>query len=333
MIYLTILCFGVGAFIIVYLYQLVIASKISSLEKIIFLFILSGILITSSYIRLQYIESDSLEAKVLGPIASPIEKGTELVNTVRKSQGLEKAILPLLTNEKGDYSVVVKSLKTGEFYNINEKHVYTSASLYKLWTMGTVFQQIKDGKLTMDRTLSASIPTLNAAFNLGDDAEATEGAITRTVNEALEQMITISHNYSALLLTYTVKNATVQKFLKDNQFNSSQTKTIPTTTPEDIAKYYEKLYKGEIVSKEASAQMMETLKRQTWNERIPKYLPENTVVAHKTGELYGVKHDAGIVFSPKGDYIIVLMSDTPSQTHAAEVEAKISKAVFEYFNK
>ncbi len=333
MIYLTILGFGIGAFIIVYLYQLVITSKIPTIEKVIFLFILSGILITSSYIRLQFIESDSLEAKALRPIASPIEKGVEFVTTARMSTELEKTILPLLANEKGDYSVVIKNLKTGEFYNLNEKHIYTSASLYKLWTMGTVFQQIKDGKLTMDKTLSASIPTLNAAFNLGDDAEATQGAITRTVEDAVEQMITISHNYSAILLTYTVKNATVQKFLADNQFTSSQTKTIPTTTPEDIAKYFEKLYKGELISKEASNQMLEILKRQELNDRIPKYLPEKTVIAHKTGELYGVKHDAGIVFSPKGDYIIILMSDTASQAHAAEVEAKISKAVWEYFNK
>lgn len=333
MIYITILGFGIAAFIIVYLYQLIITSKISFIERVLFLFILSGILTTSAYIRLQYIEDDSLEAKVLRPIASPIEKGAELVNTVRMSTGLEKTILPVIENEKGDYSVVIKNLKTGEFYNLNENHVYTSASLYKLWTMGTVFQQIKDGKLTMEKTLSASIPTLNAAFNLGDDAEATEGAITETVNEALEQMITISHNYSAILLTYNVKNASVQKFLADNGFNASQTKTTPTTTPQDIAKYYEKLYKGELVSKDASSEMLAILKRQQLNDRIPKFLPDKTVIAHKTGELFGVKHDAGIVFSPKGDYIIVLMSDTASQAHAAQVEANISKAVWEYFNK
>ncbi len=296
------------------------------------LVILTIVLIVASFIRLQFISDDSLEAKVLGPIASPIQKSVDLLKT-KPSKEIEKIVLPILENEKGDYSVVIKNLKTGEFYYLNEDHEYTSASLYKLWTMGTTFQLIEDDELSMDKTMSADIPTLNAAFDLGDDAEATQGAITRTVESALEQMITISHNYSALLLTYNVKNAKVQEFLKTNGFTNSQTKTLPTTTPTDIALYFEKLYKGELVSKTASNKMLEILKRQTWNERIPKYLPENTVVAHKTGELYGVKHDAGIVYSPKGDYIIVLMSDTPSQTHAAEVEAKISEAVWEYFNK
>jgi beta-lactamase class A len=332
MIFFTIIGFGIGTFVVVFLYQHILTSKLKRLKKILFTVLLTILIVFAAFLRLQYVNANSLEAKVLRPIASPIQKGVELVNEVRMSEGLQKAILPILENEKGEYSVVVKNLKTGEFYNLNEKHVYTSASLYKLWTMGTVFQKIEDGELTMEKTLSASIPTLNAAFNLGEDAEATQGAITRTVETALEQMITISHNYSAILLTYNIKNASVQKFLKDNAFSDSQTKTIPTTNAKDIASYFEKLYKGELVSKEASNQMLEILKRQELNDRIPKYLPERTVVAHKTGELYGVKHDAGIVYSEKDDYIIVLMSDTASQTKAAEVEAKISKAVWEYFN-
>lgn len=332
MIFVVILGFGIAAFLIVFLYQLILTHPMALWERVVFFIILTGIIITSAYIRLQYIENDSLEAKVLRPIASPIQKSVDVINSARMSKELESRIQPIIKGEQGEYSVVVKNLKTGEFYSYNENNVYTSASLYKLWTMATTFQQIEDGKLTMNQTLTASIPTLNAAFNLGDDAEATQGAITRTVRSAVDQMITISHNYSAILLTYTLKNATVQKFLKDNQFTGSKTGSPPTTTPSDISKYYEKLYKGELVSKEASSEMLEILKRQQLNDRIPKYLPENTVVAHKTGELFGNKHDAGIVFSDGGDYILVLMSETKSEAKAAQVEANISKTVFEHFN-
>ena len=302
-------------------------------ERVIFFFLLTGIIITSAYIRLQFVESDTLEARVLKPIASPIEKSIEAVQEVRESNELEKAILPLIQNEKGTYSVVVRNLKTNEFYNKDETKKYASASLYKLWTMATVFQQIKDGKLTMDKVVSADIAALNTAFQLGDDAELKEGTITRTIQEALEQMITISHNYSAILLTYTIKNSSVRQFLISYHFTDSKTGSPPTTTAQDIADYYETLYKGELISKEASDEMLAILKRQKLNDRIPKYLPKGTISAHKTGELGGVKHDAGIVFSDKGDYIIVLMSETAAPLKAAEVEANISKAVFEYFQK
>lgn len=331
MIVFYILAFGVGTFLIVFIYQLIFISGIKLWKKVLLFTLITILIITAAFIRLQFVSDGSLEAKVLRPIASPIQKSADLVKAT-PSKNIEKIILPLIEDENGNYSVVIKNLKTGEYYNLNENKKYTAASLYKLWTMGATFQLVQDGKLSMNKVMSAEIPTLNAAFSLGDDAEATQGAITMTVNEAIEQMITISHNYSAILLTYNIKNATVQDFLKDNGFTNSQTKTLPSTTPKDIASYFEKLYKGELVSKEASNEMLEILKRQELNDRIPKYLPEATVVAHKTGELYGVKHDAGIVYSPKGDYIIVLMSDTPSQAHAAEIEAKISKAIWEYFN-
>ena len=332
MAYLVILAFGISAFIIVFLYQQIVTHPMALWERLSFFLILTGIIVTSAYIRLQYIESDSLEAKVLRPIASPIERGVEIVENAGASKKLEAVILPEIEGKEGTYSVVIRNLKTGEYYNLNEKEKYTAASLYKLWTMATVHQQIKDGKITMDKTVSLDIKTLNTAFDLGEDAEQTEGTITTTIKDALEQMITISHNYSALLLTYVIKNSSVKQFLLNYHLTDSKTGSPPITTANDIADYYDLLYKGALISKEASEEMLSVLKRQKLNDRIPKYLPEKTIIAHKTGELFGAKHDAGIVYAPKGDYIIVLMSQTKNETTAAGIEANISKAVFEYFS-
>lgn len=72
--------------------------------------------------------------------------------------------------------------------------------------MATVYKQIKDGKLTEDQVLSKDVDTLNEKFNIDpDSAELTNGTITLTVGAALNQMITISHNYAVLLLTQKVK--------------------------------------------------------------------------------------------------------------------------------
>jgi len=55
------------------------------------------------------------------------------------------------------------------------------------------------------------------------------------------------------------------------------------TTAEDMALLLEKIYNGDLVSKEASGHMLEILKRQKVNDRLPKGLPRDMVVAHKTG--------------------------------------------------
>ena len=78
--------------------------------------------------------------------------------------------------------------------------------------------------------------------------------------------------------------------------------------------------------------MLGFLKGQQLNDVLPKYLPENIVVAHKTGNIDAFDNDAGIVYGPKGDYIIVLLSESDNPAGAEDRMAQLSKAVYDYFN-
>ena len=80
------------------------------------------------------------------------------------------------------------------------------------------------------------------------------------------------------------------------------------TTAEDMALILEKIYNGELVSREASAKMLETLKRQKVNDRLPRNLPGNLVVAHKTGLLNDTVSDVGIIFTSEGDFVICVIT-------------------------
>ena len=77
--------------------------------------------------------------------------------------------------------------------------------------------------------------------------------------------------------------------------------------------------------------MLQLLKIQKLNNKIPRYLPKDTVVAHKTGELDPFTHDAGIVYTPNGNYIIVVLSKSDDPDLAENRIADISKNVFNYF--
>jgi beta-lactamase class A len=334
MVFFVILSFGIGAFIVVFVYQWVLTAKINIFLKFFSVLFLTLILLSIAYLREKQISRDSFESMIVSPLASPIASGVEAIHYITKVQGLEKVVKPLIQNEKGIYAVGIKNLKTGDEYYLNENKQFETASLYKLWVMATVFQKVGQGNLSLNQTLSANVTDLNKAFGIDEsDAELTEGVITNTVAGALNKMITISDNYSAYLLAANVRFSVVSQFLAANGFSSSRIGNGAFTDVTDMVSYFEKLYNKQLVSEDASNQMMALLRQQQINDRIPKYLPDGTVVAHKTGELDGVKHDAGIVFSPKGDYIIVLLSDTNDLTHAAEVEANISKAVWEYFDK
>lgn len=251
--------------------------------------------------------------------------------------GLDKAVTTALDGAEGNYGIFIKNLKTGETFKQNEQTIFLAGSLYKIWVMAEAYNQIKTGDLSEDEELSRSIEYLNKKFQITEEnAELTEGAITLTVKNTLKQMITISHNYAALLLTERIKLSKVANFLQVNNFKESRVGTNgedPVTTPKDIENFFEKLYKGEIIDQDYSNKMLELLKAQKLNNKLPRNLPLDTMIAHKTGELGFYTHDAGIVYSPKADYIIVVMSQSDSPIGAEMRIADISEAVYRYFNK
>ena len=63
---------------------------------------------------------------------------------------------------------------------------------------------------------------------------------------------------------------------------------------------------------------------------IPALLPQDTKVAHKTGELLGVLHDAGVVYSPTGSYVLVMMSEKlEDPKKGIKAWAELSRDIFE----
>lgn len=265
-----------------------------------------------------------------------VKNKTESNNKIPAST-LKSVIEKTLEGTQGTYGIAIKNLKTGLVYYANEHRIFEAGSLYKLWVMAAVYQQIQNGKLAEDQVLSEDVSALNDKFNIATEtAEIKEGTLALTVHDALKQMIIISHNYAALLLTEKIKLSSVATFLKENGLNESIVGTSggsPTSTPFDIALFYEKLYKGELANQQYTQEMINLLKSQTLNDGLPKYLPDRSKVANKTGDIGWFKHDAGIVYLQSGDYIIAIMSESDFPPGAQEKIALISKAVFDYFEK
>jgi beta-lactamase class A len=88
-----------------------------------------------------------------------------------------------------------------------------------------------------------------------------------------------------------------------------------------------KLGRGEVVSPAASAEMIAILKRQTLNDAIPAGLPPGTVVAHKTGTITKIHHDAGIVYGKQPYVLVVLVRGIDDQKISAKLIADITRVV------
>jgi beta-lactamase class A len=88
-----------------------------------------------------------------------------------------------------------------------------------------------------------------------------------------------------------------------------------------------------VLDKESSSLMIDILKKQLDTTMMMLNIPDETVVAHKTGELDYIDHEAGIVYLDNNDYIFcVLVWDAITNNYARQSIGQISKVVYDYFN-
>lgn len=226
---------------------------------------------------------------------------------------LKEIVNKTIKDTHGTYAISIKNLKTGEEFNLNENKHFESGSLYKLWVMGEAYREFESGKISKAEVIGPGLQTVNDAINI---------------------MINVSDNDSAIELTNRIGFDNLNVYLKMGGFVNSDIGGInePETSAHDIELFFEKLYKGQLANPASTKDMLDILKSQTLNDMLPKFLPPGTIVAHKTADLGDFVHDAGIIYSPNGDYILVILTQGESPDTVQNVVASISRAVYNYFN-
>ena len=221
------------------------------------------------------------------------------------SDNLNTQISDELSKFEGSWGVAIRDLKIGKTYLYNADQEIASASLYKLPVMWAAYQAIKDGQLEEE-----------------------------DVQNQLGAMITYSDNDSAIYLAETLGWQNIEKLMaRENLAGFKLSDPNPKTTAKSTLDLFERIYSNTAVSNKASQKMKDLLFAQTVNDRIPKYLPKDVKIGHKTGELDFLRHDAGIVIGKNSHYIFVFLSETPIPEEASENIALLSKKIFDELEK
>ncbi|MDE3058723.1 MAG: serine hydrolase [Bacteroidota bacterium] len=254
---------------------------------------------------------------------------------------------------EGTFALAFKDLKTGKSLLLNARMVFHAASTMKTPVMIEVFRQASKKKFSIEDSLEVRnnfksiVDGSSYALNSTDDSDDSAYSFVGkklTIRDLIEAMITQSSNLATNILIDKVgaknvmrtmralgaRNIQVLRGVEDEKaFEAGMNNT---TTTLDLAIIYEKLARGQVVSKKASEVMCDVLLHQKFNEKIPRYLPHNVKVAHKTGNISGVEHDSGIVYLPDGrKYVLVILSENlKDKAKGVEAIARASKAVYDY---
>ena len=229
----------------------------------------------------------------------------------------------------GTYGLVVLDLATGGRYSVNPGRAFPPASLYKLLVLAEVYRQIEVGRLALTDRLTiepadATIGEPEGGVALGEEV---------TIERAIEAIAQVSSNNAAQALMRrlgpeTIAGSPGRLGLTGTRFRGVDDDQA-VTTADDLAGFFERLVQGEIVSHWVSQQILDQLARSRLKDRLPAELPAGTIVAHKTGDLEGVVHDAGIVYGPRGPIVVVFLSEDVGNGQASRDLRRLARVIYD----
>lgn len=273
---------------------------------------------------------------------------------ISKKENLEKTIQAQVDLIDGDIAVAFYSLsgpKDSLLINVDEK--FHAASTMKVPVMIELFKQASEGKLNLNDSIllknefKSIVDSSFYSMDINDDSDDVIYKQINTkvaINDLLYSMITVSSNLATNVLIELVNAKTVTATMRDlGAKNIEVLRGVEdqkaydlglsnSTTAKDLMFIMESIAKYNAGKQKDCEAMISILMDQKFNDIIPKYLPTNVDVAHKTGSITGVHHDAAIVYLPNGGvYVLVLLSKNLKDfDKGTDQLAKISKTIYDY---
>ena len=230
---------------------------------------------------------------------------------------LENRLAAAQAHYSGQYSLAARNLTTGEEILVDPHRSYPTASTFKVPIMVEVFRQIEAGKFGLDDRIALAESDIVAGSGVLRDLQP---GINPTIHDLLMLMIIVSDNTATNMLLERVGGGNVvtaamaelgypsiivhdkidfEAIVRDNR-------NLAVASPWDLMLIQEKLARGEMVSAEASAAMLNIEGRQHYLGQAPRFYGYNPYadetdetnvmkVYLKTGSLKGMRADTGLI--------------------------------------
>jgi beta-lactamase class A len=235
-------------------------------------------------------------------------------------------------------------------WSYNADHYFHAASTMKLAVLLGVFRQVERGELTLEspvhvRNRFTSIVNQEPfMLDLGRDADPNVyGHLGKTlsVRELAYWMITLSSNLATNLLIDVVGVNTIQQALDELDidgikvlrgvedsaaFDAGLNNEV---TANGLLKLLRTIAEGKAYSQTASDEMLKIMLEQQYRSGIPAGLPKAARVAHKTGNISTVHHDAGVVYlEGRKPYVLVILTQFRPEMGRGSAVADVSRDIF-----
>ena len=246
--------------------------------------------------------------------------------------------------------ISLRDLDSGLAFDLNADRVFHAASTMKVPVMIEVFKRVDQGSLALSDShvvtneFRSIVDGSPYSMDIGEDSDdEVYGTIgdNATIEWLVDRMITVSSNLATNILIDLLNADSVQATIEQlgtttmrvyrgvEDLKAYRQGLSNTATSADLATLLTRLARGEAVSESADQAMIAILAEQEFNDMIPAGLPEGTRVAHKTGSITKINHDAAIVFRDgKAPYVLVILTEgIEDDDESAKLGARLANQI------
>lgn len=256
------------------------------------------------------------------------------------NEALKESIIRRISEFPGHTSFYYKNMVTGEIFSCNAQESMSAASVIKLTVMAELFRQIDAGMVRRDQKLIVKdenrVPICGVLTLMHSGMEVTP-------IDLCWLMITISDNMATNMLIDLLGIANIQANnqrlgLEGVELNRKLFEKRPEfkgvrnyISAAGIGKLIEMIYREQLVSPEASREMLDMMHAQQCTNKIPLFLPRKIAAAHKTGEDEGITHDVGVIFAREPFVVCYCnwMLEDDTEGHMNLLIGQITKELFD----
>jgi beta-lactamase class A len=240
---------------------------------------------------------------------------------------------------RGTLSAQVVDLQTGASASVDAERAIPAASLFKLPILVEVLAEEDAGQLDPGRLLEIR------AEDWTDGSGVLQARVgdRLSVRELTRLMIQESDNIAALVLLDVVGvprvNATAERLglsethLVDHRAGvgaGNSERGDHTTSAADMARLWVGMASGRLVNQRVSEAALALLELKQASNWLGDELPFWVKVAHKWGDLPQARNDAGVVFTPRGSFVVAVLTSDAAPEESANVIARVSRTAYDY---
>ena len=242
----------------------------------------------------------------------------------------------LSTNVPGRFSVYAEDLASSNAVAIQGDRLYDAWSLLKIPVAVTVLRRVGKGELPLHGTLAWKPEELRAHTTI-ESEDVAGGRIT--VRELLRRLIALSDNRASMALARLFNARQFQEALGATGMPQAAPgqplNHLPKISPRHYAKLLRSLHDARSLPPALARVVLDDMKRLAYDSQLPKLLPAGTEIAHMVGynAQPGDFHDCGIVYHPRGCFILCVMSTGSTRTEADQTISRISRLVYDRYRR